>query len=114
MILGDTTTSDVDESVKARLVKFLLKDKIGIRRCLLDLFLHAKNYTTCEVYNHLTKQGFNVNYRGVSAMVGQMHTRLGILRIYMTRECNVYSLKEDHKDIVRMVLNSLLVRPYKR
>ncbi len=89
-------------------MKFLTKDKIGIRKCLLNLFLQAKSYTTCEVYDYLKRQGFNVNYRGVSAMVGQMHTRLGILRIYLKRGHNVYSLREDQRDIVKIVLNNFM------
>ncbi len=94
------------DGVRTRLSKFLGKDKIGIRKCLLNLFLQTKNYTTCEIYDHLKKQGFEVNYRGVSAMVGQMHTRLGILRIYLKREHRCYSLKEDHRDIVKMILTT--------
>ncbi len=97
-------TENVDESVKERLTKFLLKDKIGIRKSLLKLFLKTKGCTTGEVYNCLKKQGFDVNYRGISALVGQMHSRLGILRIYLTGEHNVYSLKENHYDIVKVVL----------
>jgi arginine repressor len=94
------------DGVRTRLSKFLVKDKIGIRKCLLNLFLQTKNYTTCEIYDHLKKQGFEVNYRAVSAMVGQMHTRLGILRIYLKREHRCYSLKEDHRDIVKMILTT--------
>ncbi len=92
--------------VQTRLIKFLMRDKLGIRKCLLKFFLQAKRYTTGEVYDFLTKQGFNVNYRAVSAMVGQMHSRLGILRINLTKECNFYSLKESHLDIVNMVLSN--------
>lgn len=100
---------NMDERVKIRLIKFLSTDKLGIRKYLLKLFLQAKSCTTGEVYDYLIKQGFNVNYRGVSAMVGQMHSRLGILRVYLTtRERNVYSLNEDHWDTVTMVLNSHL------
>lgn len=88
------------------MLKFLVRDKIGIRKCLLNLFLQTRNYTTCEVYDYLKKQGFEVNYRGVSAMVGQMHTRLGILRIYLKREHRCYSLKEDRRDIVKMILTT--------
>lgn len=95
---------NMKDGVRTRLSKFLVKDKIGIRKCLLNLFLQTKNYTTCEIYDHLKKQGFEVNYRAVSAMVGQMHTRLGILRIYLKREHRCYSLKEDHRDIVKMIL----------
>lgn len=96
----------MEDGVKTRLLKFLVRDKVGIRKSLLNLFLQTRNYTTCEVYDYLKKQGFEVNYRGVSAMVGQMHTRLGILRIYLKREHRCYSLKEDHRDIVKMILTT--------
>ena len=96
----------MEENVRTRVLKFLIRDKIGIRKCLLNLFLQTRNYTTSEVYDYLKKQGYEVNYRGVSAMVGQMHTRLGILRIYLKREHRCYSLKEDHRDIVKMILTT--------
>ncbi len=96
----------MEEGTRARLLKFLVRDKMGIRKCLLSFFLQASNYTTCDVYYHLKMQGFTVNYRMVSSMVGQMHTRLGILSIYLNREHNVYSLKENHRDTVKMVLSS--------
>ena len=95
---------NMDERVKIRLIKFLLKDKLGVRKFLLKLFLQAKSCTTGEAYDYLLKQGFNVNYRGVSAMVGQMHSRLGILRVYSINKRNVYTLKENYLDIVKMVL----------
>ena len=98
--------NNVEESVKKRLLKFLVRDKIGIRKCLLSLFLQTRNYTTCEVYDYLKKQGFEVNYRGVSSMVGQMHTRLGILHIYLKRKHRRYSLKEDHRNIIQMILTT--------
>jgi hypothetical protein len=81
-----------------------MKDKKGIRKSLLNLFLQAKSCTTVEIYDILVKQGFNVNYRAVSSMVGQMHSRLGILTFYLTNEHNVYSLKTDYLDIVKTVL----------
>lgn len=99
----------IDESAKNRLLKFLMNDKKGIRKSLLNLFLQAKSCTTVEIYDFLVKQGFNVNYRAVSSMVGQMHSRLGILRFYLTNEHNVYTLKEDYLDIVKMV--SIPFRP---
>ncbi len=96
--------NEMDNGVKNRLIKFLMKDKIGIRKSLLKLFSEAKGFTTVEIYDYLIKQGFNVNYRAVSSMVGQMHSRLGILRVYLTYEHNVYTLKEDYLNIVKMVL----------
>jgi hypothetical protein len=94
----------IDDGVKNRLIKFLLKDKIGIRKSLLRLFSEAKSYTTVEIYDSLINQGFNFNYRAVSSMVGQMQSRLGILRVYFTNEHNVYTIKEDYLDIVKTVL----------
>ena len=93
----------IDDGVKNRLIKFLLKDKIGIRKSLLSLFSEAKSCTTVDIYDYLIKQ---VNYRAVSSMVGQMHSRLGILRLNWTNEHNVYTIKEDYLDIVKMILTS--------
>ena len=95
---------NIDQKVKNRLIKFLLKDNIGIRKSLLCLFSEAKGCTTVEIYDYLIKQGFNVNYRAVSSMVGQMHSRLGILRFKWTNKHNVYTIEEDYLNIVKMVL----------
>jgi len=106
-IRGFSTVGNIDKKARNRLIRFLRKDKIGIRKSLLKLFLQAKSCNTVEVYDFLIKQGFDVNYRTVSSMVGQMHSRLGILRVYLAnKEHNVYSLKEDYLDIVMMVLNT--------
>lgn len=93
----------INEGTRNRLIKFLRKDKRGIRKFLLNLFLQTNRCTTVEIYNALMKQGYEVNYRAVSSMVGQMHSRLGILRFYLTDEHNVYSLKEDYLEIVRTI-----------
>jgi hypothetical protein len=93
----------INEGIRNRLIKYLRKDKMGIRKFLLNLFLQTNHCTTVEIYDAIMKQGFKVNYRGVSAMVGQMHSRLGILRFYLTSEHNVYTLKEEYLDIVRTV-----------
>jgi len=95
---------NIDQKIKNRLLRFLRRDKLDIRKSLLCSFLQTKSCTTVEIYEFLIKQGFHVNYRSVSAMVGQMHSRLGILRVNLANEHNVYSLKEDYLDIVKMVL----------
>jgi hypothetical protein len=38
-------------------------------------------------------------------MVGLMNTRLGIFRIDVTKNHNVYSLKDSYKDVVRSLLS---------
>ncbi len=49
---------------------------MGIRKAVLKLFLSDGAYTTEDVFTYLAKEGFDVSYRGVSAMVGLMNTRL--------------------------------------
>lgn len=59
--MGVSIVGNSDQNVKNRLIRFLLKDKIGIRKSLLNLFLQAKSCTTVEIYDFLIKQGFDVN-----------------------------------------------------
>ena len=94
------------DQVKERLVKYLRRDETNLRKTVLKMFLNGDTYTTNDIFNNLVQHGFDVNYRGVSAMVGLMNTRLGILRIDVTREHNHYSLKDDFKDIVKGVLDN--------
>ena len=89
-----------------RLTKYLVRDGTGIRRSVLKLFLTGKSYTTQEVFESLIRQGFEVNYRGVSAMVGLMNTRLGIMRIDVKGDHNIYSLKLEYKNAVKLIMNN--------
>jgi len=93
-----------EEQIRERLRNYLKRDGMGIRKAVLKLFLNDRSYTTEEVYNYLDEEGFDVSYRGVSAMVGLMNTRLGILSIDVSGDHNVYSLKPDHKCVVGTVL----------
>ncbi len=93
-----------NDKVKARLTKYLTRDETGIRRFVLKLFLNGGKYTTHDVYNLLTKNGFDVNYRGVSAMVGIMNARLGILRIDVKGNHNVYSLKNEYRNALKTIM----------
>ncbi len=90
------------------MIKYLGRDENGIRKVVLNLFLTGDKFTTGEVYDYLDKGNFEVSYRGgVSAMVGLMNTRLGILSINVTGgDHNVYSLKETYKNIVGSVLEN--------
>ncbi len=98
--------NQTNNQVKERLIKYLRKDKINLRKSVLKMFLVGETYTTNDIYNNLVQEGFDLNYRGVSAMVGLMNTRLGILRVDVTREHNHYSLKDDFKEIVQTVLDN--------
>ncbi|MCK5660045.1 MAG: DUF2551 domain-containing protein [Methanosarcinales archaeon] len=96
--------TQAEERVKSRLLKYLSRDKTGIRHAVLSLFLTNNTFTTQEIYNHLSENQFEITYRGVSAMVGLMNTRLGILSINVSGDHNKYSLKYDHMGIVQGVI----------
>ncbi|MCD4800627.1 DUF2551 domain-containing protein [Methanococcoides alaskense] len=96
----------IEDRVKARLIKYLGRDDTGIREVVLKLFLDGGTFTTGDVYKHLHEKEFDVSYRGVSAMVGLMNTRLGILSIDVTGDHNLYLLKEDYKPVVKSVLDN--------
>jgi hypothetical protein len=95
-----------EERIQERLRNYLKRDGVGIRKAVLKLFLSDGSYTTEDVYTYLEREGFAVSYRGVSAMVGLMNTRLGILSIDVSGDHNIYSLKNDHKGVVRSVLDN--------
>ena len=95
-----------NEALKERLTKYLMRDETGIRKSVLKLFLNEQPYTTQNVFDCLKEQGFDVNYRGVSAMVGLMNTRLGILRIDVKGDHNVYSLKYEYKNSVKATMDN--------
>jgi len=92
------------KNVENRLKNYLERDGQGVRRAVLELFLEKHIFTTEEVYQHLRNGGYDVSYRGVSAMVGLMNTRLGIFSIDVTKSHNVYSLKDSYKDVIRSLL----------
>jgi hypothetical protein len=75
-----------------------------MRKIVLNLFITGNKVTTNDVYRYLEQECFEVSYRGVSAMVGLMNTRLGILSINVTGEHNIYSLKDDYKSVVETIL----------
>jgi arginine repressor len=92
--------------VKERLKDYLRNDETGMRKVILQLFLKEKSYTTEVVYNFLKEKKFNVTQKGVSAMVGLMNTKLGILGLDMKKSRNMYFLKEGCREILKSVLDN--------
>lgn len=103
-IIGVSGLQATEDKVKERLEKYLSRDENGIRKIVLNLFITGDKFTTSDVYKHLEQESCEVSYRGVSAMVGLMNTRLGILSINVTGDHNIYSLKDDYKPVVESIL----------
>jgi arginine repressor len=89
--------------IEGRIRKYLERDKNGVRKELLNVLLREKKFTTEEIYRELANKGFNINVRGVSAMVGLISARLGILKTELG-EKNKYYLKKEYADLVRRIL----------
>ncbi len=89
--------------VEARVRKYLERDKNGLRKELLKILLEGKRFTTNEIHEILTKKGYSISPRGVSAMVGLISARLGILKTELG-EKNRYYLKSEYADLVRRIV----------
>ncbi|MBO8180423.1 MAG: DUF2551 domain-containing protein [Archaeoglobus sp.] len=89
--------------VEARVRKYLERDKNGLRKELLKILLEGKKFTTNEIHEVLAKKGYSISPRGVSAMVGLISARLGILKTELG-EKNRYYLKSEYADLVRRIV----------
>jgi hypothetical protein len=89
------------DEIEARLRKYLERDRKGVRKKLLRILLQGEKYTTEEMFNML--HGTQLNPRGVSAMVGLMGARLGILKTELGNK-NKYFLRSEYAELVRSIL----------
>ncbi|MDW7725635.1 MAG: DUF2551 domain-containing protein [Candidatus Methanoperedens sp.] len=90
--------------IETRLNKYLNKDETGLRKSILKFFLNSESFTTQDIFELLKKEGFDVNYRGISATVGLMNTRLGILRVDVKGDRNIYTLKDEYKNTLKTIM----------
>ena len=91
--------------VENRLRNYVSRDRTGIRRALLQLFLRLKSLTIAEIFEALNRK-FTISYHSVAAMVGIIASKIGILHVNKNREnpCSVYSLKEQYADTVARIV----------
>ncbi len=93
----------MNSEVEARIRKYLERDKNGIRKELLRTLLEDRKFTTEEIHRILSEKGYNINPRGVSAMVGLISARLGVLKTELG-EKNKYYLKREYADLVKRLI----------
>lgn len=97
---------EIKRVIEARLRSYLSRDKTGIRRELLRLFVRIKSMTIAELVTELRKE-FAVTFHAIASMVGIIASRIGILR--MTRNTDgvsSYELKEKYVDIVVRIVGA--------
>ena len=92
--------SEIKRVIEGRLRSYLSRDKTGIRREVLRLFLKTKSITIAQIVAELQKR-FTVTFHAIASMVGIIASRIGILHaIRNTDGVNTYELKEKYIDIV--------------
>ena len=92
--------TEIKRVIEQRLRSYLSRDKTGIRREVLRLFLKVKSISIAEIVVELQKQ-FTVTFHAVASMVGIISSRIGILHANRkTDGVNSYELKEKYVDIV--------------
>ncbi|MET1124967.1 MAG: DUF2551 domain-containing protein [Archaeoglobaceae archaeon] len=89
--------------IEKRIRKYLERDKSGLRRELLKILLEGEKFTTDEIHGKLVERGFIISKRGVSAMVGLISAKFGILKTELG-EKNRYYLKKEFEPLLRRLL----------
>jgi len=93
------------KEIAERIRKYLDKDKTGIRRELLLILLQGGKYTTSEIHEILQNKGYEINQRGVSAMIGIISSRIGIIKSE-PGEKKRYYLKKEYSELVREIVEA--------
>jgi len=92
--------AEIKRVIETRLRAYLSRDRTGIRREVLRLFVQIKSITIAELVTELQKQ-FVVTFHAIASMVGIIASRIGILRAFRNAEgVNCYELKEKYVSIV--------------
>jgi len=92
--------SEIKRMIEGRLKTYLSRDKTGIRREVLRLFVRIKSMTIAELAAELEHQ-FTVSFHAIASMVGIIASRIGIIRATRNADgVNTYELKEKYIDLV--------------
>jgi len=99
--------SEIKRVIEGRLRSYLSRDKTGIRREVLILFVKTRSITIAEIVAELQKR-FTVTFHAIASMVGIIASRIGILRATRTAEgVNSYELKEKNVDSVISIVGAV-------
>lgn len=97
--------SDLRKEIENRLRKYLSRDKSGIRKALLSLFVRGKSLTVAQIHEKLAEK-FSVSYHSIASMVGTIAAKLGILSTRRSSDgtTGVYEVKEQYVDVIEQVI----------
>ncbi|MDV0443262.1 DUF2551 domain-containing protein [Methanorbis rubei] len=97
--------SDLRKEIETRLRKYLARDKSGIRKELLSLFIRARSLTVAQIHETLAER-FSVSYHSIASMVGTIAAKLGILSTRRGPDgtVGVYEVKEQYVDVIEQAI----------
>jgi hypothetical protein len=97
---------DFKSQIYRRLKDYLSRDRTGIRRALLSLFIRIKTWTIPQIFEQL-KHHFHISYHSLASMVGIIASRIGILRVRKSTDSNntLYEMKEQYADILNDLIS---------
>lgn len=95
---------EIERMIEGRLKAYLNRDKTGLRREVLRLFLRIRQVTITDIMEGLKNQ-FSVSFHAIASMVGIIASRIGILRVSRSvGGITTYELKEKYSSmVVRLV-----------
>ncbi len=100
-------TAEIKKVIETRLKNYISRDRTGIRREMLRLFLRVKSLSIAQIFE-LLGQKFSISYHSVAAMVGIIASRIGILHVTRNKEgtYSIYKLKNRYSDIVTRIVGA--------
>ncbi len=98
---------EIRKEIEERLRAYLSRDRSGIRKELLNLFIRVRSLTIAEIHARLNEH-FSIGIKSVASMVGIIASKFGILHIRRNAEgtTSVYEMKEQYLDVVTDIVAS--------
>lgn len=96
----------VVSEITKRLYDYLATDVKGVRRIVLQAFVKMKRLTADTLHRMLIERDITITLKQVTAMLGVIHSKLGILHAHKNSydAKYEYSIKEKYADIVERAL----------
>ena len=99
------SAGEIKKEIEARLKAYLSRDKSGIRKELLSMFIRIRSLTISEIHARLNER-FSISIKAVASMVGTIASRIGILHVRRNAEgtTSIYEVKEQYLDVMTRVV----------
>lgn len=99
---------EIKKEIEERLKAYLSRDKSGIRKELLTIFIRIRSLTIADIHARLNER-FSISIKAVASMVGTIASRIGILHVRKNPEgsTGVYEVKEQYLEIMTRIVSAI-------